>query len=168
MWRGPPISHTRPGNDSVRRAWRESPTVCFLRFVGPVAVSPERPKMLPTLVRRVAQASKPQIEAAANPTKLKKVWPPDFSKLSPQEQLRFEKRYKRRISHIAQRPKWTKMIKFTQYFTITCMHLRLFALLPADGFQLSSFIASSSWIGRTRSSPLMMYVFPLLLPVLCI
>lgn len=85
-------------------------------------------KMLPTLVRRMAQASKPQIEAAANPSKLKKVWPPDFSKLSPQEQLRFEKRYKRRIAHIAQRPTWTKAIKLTQYFTISRTNPELLAI----------------------------------------
>lgn len=76
--------------------------------------------MLPTLVRRMAQAVKPEIPASTNPSKLKKVWPPDFSKLSPQEQLRFEKRYKRRIAHIAQRPTWTKVVKLTQYFTISC------------------------------------------------
>jgi len=78
------------------------------------------PTMLPTLVRRMAQAAKPQIPTPAAPSKLKKVWPPDFSKLSPQEQLRFEKRYKRRLRHIAQRPTWTKMVKLAQYFTISC------------------------------------------------
>ncbi|KAK1754415.1 hypothetical protein QBC47DRAFT_383863 [Echria macrotheca] len=75
--------------------------------------------MLPTLMRRMAQAAKTQITTQATPSKLKKVWPPDFSKLSPQEQLRFEKRYKRRLRHIAQRPTWTKMVKLAQYFTIS-------------------------------------------------
>jgi hypothetical protein len=76
--------------------------------------------MLPTIARRMAQAAKPQISASIGPSKLKKQWPPDFSKLSPQEQLRFEKRYKRRIHHIAQRPKWNKMIQLAQLFTISC------------------------------------------------
>ncbi|KAK0613350.1 hypothetical protein B0T14DRAFT_569410 [Immersiella caudata] len=75
--------------------------------------------MLPTLVRRMAQAGKPHVEFALGPSKLKKQWPPDFSKLSPQEQLKFEKRYKRRIHHIAQRPKWNKMIQLAQLFTIS-------------------------------------------------
>lgn len=99
--------------------------VLFLWF----AVPRERHKMLPTLVRRMARVPKTQIEAATNPTKLKKVWPPDFSKLTPQEQLRFEKRYKRRITHIAQRPKWTKMVKLAQYFTISCTNPELLDVL---------------------------------------
>ncbi|KAK3343646.1 hypothetical protein B0T25DRAFT_572650 [Lasiosphaeria hispida] len=74
--------------------------------------------MLPTLVRRLAQAAKPHIEAVASPSKLKKKWPPDFKSLPPQEQLRFEKRYKRRVNHIAQRPRWNKIVRLAQYSTI--------------------------------------------------
>ncbi len=74
--------------------------------------------MFPTLVRRLAQSAKPQINATS-PSKLKKVWPPDFSKLSYAEQLRYEKRYKRRVAHISARPRWDKFIKLTQLFTIT-------------------------------------------------
>ncbi|KAK0706021.1 hypothetical protein B0T26DRAFT_725214 [Lasiosphaeria miniovina] len=81
--------------------------------------------MFPTLVRRLAQAPKPQIfESATAPSKLKKVWPPDFTKMTPQEQLRFEKRYKRRLAHMAQRPRWNKIVKLTQYFTISCKGMR--------------------------------------------
>ncbi|KAM7206417.1 hypothetical protein V8F20_002766 [Naviculisporaceae sp. PSN 640] len=50
---------------------------------------------------------------------LKKVWPPDFSRMSPQQQLRFEKRYKRRLRHISQRPGWDKAVQLAQFFTIS-------------------------------------------------
>ncbi|KAK0740427.1 hypothetical protein B0T18DRAFT_330581 [Schizothecium vesticola] len=86
--------------------------------------------MFPTLARRMAQAAgKATTTNAAtassasstipSPSRLKKMWPPDFSKLSKQEQLHFEKRYKRRVSHIAQRPRWNKMIQLAQLTTIT-------------------------------------------------
>lgn len=87
--------------------------------------------MLPTLARRMAQAAgkatttntatASSASSISSPSRLKKVWPPDFSKLSKQEQLHFEKRYKRRVSHIAQRPRWNKMIQLAQLTTITCM-----------------------------------------------
>ena len=76
--------------------------------------------MLPTLVRRLAEASRPSLSARNTSYKLKKVWPPDFSKLSPAEQFRFEKRYKRRVKLASVRPRWDKLIKLTQLFGITC------------------------------------------------
>lgn len=120
-----------------------------------------RPAMLPTIARRMAQAAKPHLEAATGPSKLKKVWPPDFSRLSPQEQLRFEKRYKRRIHHIAQRPRWNKMIQLAQLFTISC---RISAIPSAvsilTSHQLSLSTVSFSWTGGTKNSLLMTYVVP--------
>ena len=80
--------------------------------------------MFPTLVRRLAQAPKPQIHsAAAQGIKLKKVWPPDMKSMTPQQQLRFEKKYKRRLALATARPRWDKFIKLTQLFTITCMDI---------------------------------------------
>jgi hypothetical protein len=77
--------------------------------------------MFPTLVRRLAQAAKPQINAAAaNPTKLKKVWPPDLKAMSSQQQLHFEKKYKRRLKLATARPRWDKAVKLAQLFTMTC------------------------------------------------
>lgn len=76
--------------------------------------------MLPTLVRRLAAAPKPKLTIQNNPYKTKKVWPPDFSKLSPHEQFKFEKRYKRRVKLASARPKWNKIIQLTQLFSITC------------------------------------------------
>lgn len=52
--------------------------------------------------------------------KNKKVWPPDFTRLSPQEQLRFEKRYKRRVALASARPRWVKFVKLVQLFSVTC------------------------------------------------
>ncbi len=76
--------------------------------------------MLATLARRAASVAKTPLAISANPYKTKKVWPPDFSQLSPQEQFRFEKRYKRRVKLLAERPRWTRLVKLTQLFSITC------------------------------------------------
>ncbi|KAL1882340.1 hypothetical protein VTK73DRAFT_1899 [Phialemonium thermophilum] len=75
--------------------------------------------MLGTLVRRSAERATRRLEIPYNPYKTKKVWPPDFSKLSPQEQLRFEKRFKRRVQLATARPRWNKMIKLIQLFSTT-------------------------------------------------
>ncbi|KAK3386585.1 hypothetical protein B0H63DRAFT_520672 [Podospora didyma] len=74
-----------------------------------------------TLRRLAAQVPKPQLnpEALRPSARLKKVWPPEFSKLSPQEQLRYEKRYKRRLAHLAERPRWNKFVTLAQYFSIS-------------------------------------------------
>lgn len=52
----------------------------------------------------------------------KKSWPPDFKTMSPQEQLKYEKRYKRKLHHIAQRPRWNKIVQLAQLGTISCMY----------------------------------------------
>ncbi|XXG97847.1 hypothetical protein Hte_004161 [Hypoxylon texense] len=57
--------------------------------------------------------------AYMSPYKPKKVWPPDFSKLSEKEQFRFERRYKRRLLLATARPRWDKLIRFTQLFSVT-------------------------------------------------
>lgn len=76
--------------------------------------------MFPTLVRRLAQAAKPQIHpATTNPVKLKKVWPPDIKTMSAQQQLRFEKKYKRRLKLATARPRWDKAVRLAQLFTMT-------------------------------------------------
>ncbi|EGS23056.1 uncharacterized protein CTHT_0015410 [Thermochaetoides thermophila DSM 1495] len=87
--------------------------------------------MFPNLTRRLAQVAKPQTEqaaanatavtppAAASPYKLKKVWPPDFKSMTPQQQLRFEKKYKRRLKLKMERPRWNKFVKLAQLVTTT-------------------------------------------------
>jgi hypothetical protein len=80
--------------------------------------------MFPTLVRRLAQATKPQANSAVSGTvKLKKVWPPDLKSMSMQQQLRFEKKYKRRLKLATARPRWDKMVRLGQLFSITCKNL---------------------------------------------
>ncbi|RCI16501.1 hypothetical protein L249_2273 [Ophiocordyceps polyrhachis-furcata BCC 54312] len=82
--------------------------------------------MLATPIRRLAQAAKEQsalTSAAAltvirNPYKAKKVWPPKFSELTCQQQLRFEKKLKRRLLLAHQKPKWDKAIKLIQFWAI--------------------------------------------------
>jgi len=58
------------------------------------------------------------LSAAANPYKARKVWPPNFKELNHQQQLRFEKKYKRRILLASKSPRWEKGIKFAQLATI--------------------------------------------------
>jgi hypothetical protein len=51
--------------------------------------------------------------------KLKKVWPPDIKTMTPQQQLRFEKKYKRRVRLATNRPRWDKFVRLAQLFTST-------------------------------------------------
>lgn len=83
-------------------------------------------KMFSTLVRRMAS----KLPKAEPHYPLRKMWPPDLKTMSNQEQLRFEKRYKRRLRHISQRPRWDKFIQLTQFFSITCRQTEAF--LPSN------------------------------------
>ncbi|OTB04879.1 hypothetical protein M426DRAFT_320460, partial [Hypoxylon sp. CI-4A] len=51
--------------------------------------------------------------------KPKKIWPPDFSKLSEKEQFRFERRYKRRVKLATARPRWDKAVRLAQLSSVT-------------------------------------------------
>ncbi|CRK21375.1 hypothetical protein HYQ45_011177 [Verticillium longisporum] len=75
--------------------------------------------MLSTLIRRAAQATESTYNATGNLHQLRKVWPPDFTKLTPQAQLRFEKKYKRRVALKYARPRWNKAVKIVQLVTVT-------------------------------------------------
>ncbi|KAL2117259.1 hypothetical protein VTJ04DRAFT_9427 [Mycothermus thermophilus] len=97
--------------------------------------------MFPTLARRLFQATRPRLNtlhstaetmaeaaetAASIPSsdpvykyKLKKVWPPDIKTMTPQQQLRFEKKYKRRVRLATNRPRWDKFVRLAQLFTST-------------------------------------------------
>ncbi|KAH0528433.1 hypothetical protein TsFJ059_003302 [Trichoderma semiorbis] len=80
--------------------------------------------MFPTLVRRLAQSAKEPLAKQVpltiinNPYKARKVWPPDFKGLTHQQQLRFEKKYKRRITLAHHSPRWEKGVKYAQLITI--------------------------------------------------
>ncbi|KAK5997198.1 hypothetical protein PT974_02551 [Cladobotryum mycophilum] len=81
--------------------------------------------MFSTLARRLAQSAKEPLSKSvlptigSNPYQARKVWPPDFKGLDHQQQLRFEKKYKRRISLASRRPRWDKAVKYAQLATIT-------------------------------------------------
>ena len=76
--------------------------------------------MFATLIRRMASEPISKLPVKDLPYKAKKVWPPDFSKLSPGAQFRFEKRYKRRLKLAGRRPRWDKFIQVAQLCTGTC------------------------------------------------
>ncbi|PHH60798.1 hypothetical protein CDD81_1149 [Ophiocordyceps australis] len=100
--------------------------------------------MIRQFVRKLSQSSttttlkgaKPSIEPnlAANLGKPRKVWPPNFEELSPQQQFRLEKKYKRRIQMASYSPKWEKNIKYLQYGF--CSSVFLFWLMYYTSFDL--------------------------------
>ncbi|KAI0015248.1 hypothetical protein F4780DRAFT_764734 [Xylariomycetidae sp. FL0641] len=49
----------------------------------------------------------------------KKVWPPDFAKLSAKEQFRLERRYKRRVKLATARPRWDRYVRLAQLGSVT-------------------------------------------------
>ncbi|KAI1426280.1 hypothetical protein F5Y12DRAFT_742644 [Xylaria sp. FL1777] len=87
--------------------------------------------MFPTLIRRLATGppiapklrnamrTPPEGLYANSQYKPKKVWPPDFSRLSEKEQFRFERRYKRRLKLATARPRWDKLIRLVQLASVT-------------------------------------------------
>jgi hypothetical protein len=54
-----------------------------------------------------------------NPYKTRKVWPPNFAELTPQQQLRFEKKYKRRIYLASYSPKWDKGVRMVRFLGVS-------------------------------------------------
>jgi hypothetical protein len=75
--------------------------------------------MFPSIIRRTAQQKIP-FDVYANPYKAKRLWPPDFSKISPKHQFRLERKYKRRAKLKWARPRWTKAVKIAQLGSIVC------------------------------------------------
>jgi len=73
--------------------------------------------MLPTLSRWSAPPSSepPSFDFERNPYKAKRIWPPDFDKLSEKHQFRLERRYKRRAQLKWARPNWMIGTKLAQY-----------------------------------------------------
>ncbi|KAK8086703.1 hypothetical protein PG994_001677 [Apiospora phragmitis] len=83
---------------------------------------------IPLRIRNAARASAPGIYGRFKP---KKVWPPDFSKLSEKEQFRFERKYKRRVKLATMRPRWDKYVKLAQLFSVT--GVLVYSLLFMEG-----------------------------------
>ncbi|OBT58368.1 hypothetical protein VE04_01441 [Pseudogymnoascus sp. 24MN13] len=65
-----------------------------------------------------------------NVYKAKRLWPPDFSKLSTKHQFRLERRYRRRSKLKWARPKWTKAVKIAQLGSI--VFVTVYGVLFAD------------------------------------
>lgn len=64
-------------------------------------------------------ASKPALTVFDNPYTARKAWPPAVDHLNPAQQLRFEKKYKRRVYLACHSPKWQKATKIGQLVSIT-------------------------------------------------
>ncbi|KAI0877123.1 hypothetical protein GGS24DRAFT_169397 [Hypoxylon argillaceum] len=86
----------------ARRLLARRPTVPTLR-----SATETRPSPPPTGVSAA-------VAAAISRYKPKKVWPPDFSKLSQKEQFRFERRYKRRVRLAATSPRWDRGVRLAR------------------------------------------------------
>lgn len=88
--------------------------------------------MLTVSARRLAQAGKDSLPKQvpftvfSNPYAARKMWPPNFKDLNHAQQLRFEKKYKRRIEMASQSPKWQKGVKLAQLATIAAALVWLF------------------------------------------
>ncbi|GAM85173.1 hypothetical protein ANO11243_031770 [Dothideomycetidae sp. 11243] len=69
--------------------------------------------------RRFTTTSRQALDAATNPYKAKRPWPPDFTKLSQKHQFQLERRYRRRSQLKWARPGWTKFTTLAQWGTIS-------------------------------------------------
>jgi len=70
-----------------------------------------------------------------NPFRCKRIWPPDFSKLSTKHQFRLERRYRRRTKLKWARPTWTKIVKLAQWGSIlfVCVYGVLYLEIGPEG-----------------------------------
>ncbi|KAG5974464.1 hypothetical protein E4U55_008180 [Claviceps digitariae] len=88
--------------------------------------------MFSASARRLAQAGKDSLPKQVpftvfnNPYTARKVWPPNFKHLNHAQQLRFEKKYKRRIALASYSPRWHKFVKFAQLATLAGAMVWLF------------------------------------------
>ena len=62
----------------------------------------------------------PRLTIHNNPFRAKKEWPPDFSKLHPKHQFRFEKRYRRRAKLRYLPPNWVRGVKIAANSSVVC------------------------------------------------
>ncbi|KAI1652818.1 hypothetical protein F4813DRAFT_376607 [Daldinia decipiens] len=118
-------------NATLQKISPDSEIQTSLRRISKLVVEVEehQPIMFATLARRMAggpipprlrnTTTAPLAEVYNTPYKPKKIWPPDFSKLSQKEQFRFERRYKRRVKLATARPRWDKFVRLVQLFSVT-------------------------------------------------
>lgn len=62
----------------------------------------------------------PPLDVHNNPYKAKRLWPPDFTKLSQKHQFRLERKYRRRAKLKWARPAWNKGVKLAQMGSAAC------------------------------------------------
>ncbi|ESZ95761.1 hypothetical protein SBOR_3868 [Sclerotinia borealis F-4128] len=88
--------------------------------------------MFRTVVRRAAQQTRLEFpyDPNLNPYQAKRLWPPDFTKLSQKHQFRLERRYKRRSKLKWARPGWTKGVKVAQFSSV--IFVIVYGVLFAD------------------------------------
>lgn len=102
--------------------------------------------MFPTLIRRMAKepvTRRVPLTIATNTYKARKVWPPDFKDLNTQQQLRFEKKWKRRLALASRSPRWIKGIKYAQLVTIAGQFRCIAVVL---GSQVDKILAALIWL----------------------
>ena len=70
-------------------------------------------------VKEAASKSAAYNYVANNAFKTRKVWPPNFKELNPQQQLRFEKKYKRRVYLAHHSEKWDKGVRIFRFAMVS-------------------------------------------------
>lgn len=104
-----------------RSAWLPS-TKLFTNSAGYLNATLEGPR--PRRLRSGDVADKPLITnpyIIYNEYKCRKVWPPDLSNMTVQQQLRFEKKYKRRVILATACVDWKRWVKIAQVVSIPSM-----------------------------------------------
>ena len=61
------------------------------------------------------------LTAKNNPYKAQKTWPPDFDKVPPRIQFRFERKYRRRAKRKYNREGWNKGVKLFSWVGVAGM-----------------------------------------------
>lgn len=77
------------------------------------------------LAQRVASSASENPYLANNPHRARKVWPPDFSQLTPQQQLRLEKKHKRRVALAHHNPRWDRGVRLVRFLSIVACFIVL-------------------------------------------
>jgi len=77
------------------------------------------------LAQRVASSASENPYLANNPHRARKVWPPDFSQLTPQQQLRLEKKHKRRVALAHRNPRWDRGVRLVRFLSIVACFIVL-------------------------------------------
>ena len=87
----------------------------------------------------------PSFNPQTNPYKAKRLWPPDFSKMTHHQQFAFEKKYKRRAKYSYLRPSWVRKVKLVQFLSVTSTRT-----IPLSESVSSPKRAVADWHGMQR------------------